>query len=173
MAGWVQGIINGSFRSGMVPAALKEAVIKPLLKKTSLNPHDLNNYRPIANIPFLGKILERVVALQLQAFLEETDYLDPFQFGFRPGFGTETALVVLVDDLRQEIDEGSASLLILLDLSAAFDTIGHDILLGCLTELGIGGTVLQWFRSYLSGRFQKVELRGCYSTLWRLCYVFL
>ncbi|KAF7248256.1 Transcription factor ETV6 [Varanus komodoensis] len=115
------------------------------------------NCRPVANIPFLGKVLERVVAGQLQARLDETDYLDPFQSSFRPRYGTESALVALYDDLCREKDSGSASLLVLLDLSAAFDTIDHGILLDRLAGLGVGGTALQWFRSYLNDRFQKQE----------------
>ena len=87
-------------------ASLKEAVIRPLLKKPNLDPEDVNNYRPVANIPFLGKVLERVFAGKLQALLNEMDYLDPFQSGFRPGFGMETALVALWDDLCRERDRG-------------------------------------------------------------------
>ncbi|KAF7239530.1 putative RNA-directed DNA polymerase from transposon BS [Varanus komodoensis] len=120
------------------------------------------NYRPVANIPFLGKVLERVVVGQLQALLDETDYLDPFQSGFRPGYGTESALVALYDDLCREKDRGSASLLVLLDLSAAFDTIDHG--------LRVGGTALQWFRSYLNGRSQKVELGDYGPVPWQLCH---
>ncbi|KAF7253392.1 ERI1 exoribonuclease 3 [Varanus komodoensis] len=128
------------------------------------------NYRPVANIPFLGKVLERVVAGQLQALLDETDYLDPFQSGFRPGYSTESALVALYDDLCREKDRGSTSLLVLLDLSSAFDTIDHGILLDRLAGLGVGGTALQWFRSYLNGRFQKVVLGDHVSTSWQLCH---
>ena len=90
-------------------------------------------------VSFLSKVVERVVADQLQALLDETDALDPFQSGFRPRHGTETALVALCDDLLREADGGKVSLLVLLDISAAFDTIDHGILLGRLSELGIGG----------------------------------
>ncbi|KAF7251566.1 Zinc finger FYVE domain-containing protein 26 [Varanus komodoensis] len=128
------------------------------------------NYRPVANIPFLGKVLEQVMAGQLQALLDETDYLDPFQSGFRPRYGTESALVALYDDLCREKDRGSASLLVLLDLSAAFDTIDHGILLDRLAGLGVGGTALQWFRSYLNGRYQKVVLGDYDSAPWQLCH---
>ncbi|KAF7249443.1 hypothetical protein EYD10_05220 [Varanus komodoensis] len=103
------------------------------------------NYRLVANIPFLGKAFERVVAGQLQALLDETDYLDPFQSGFRPGYGTESALVALYDDLCREKDMGSASLLVLLDLSVAFDTIDHGeavaVLNWCLAK------VMGWMRA--------------------------
>ncbi|KAF7252893.1 putative RNA-directed DNA polymerase from transposon BS [Varanus komodoensis] len=167
---WILEVVNASLREGRVPAPLKEAVVRPVLKKASLDPEMATNYRPVANIPFLGKVLERVVAGQLQALLDETDYLDPLQSGFRPGYGTESALVALYDDLCREKDRGSASLLVLLDLSAAFDTIDHGILLDRLAGLGVGGTALQWFRSYLNGRFQKVVLGDYGSAPWQLCH---
>ncbi|KAF7246806.1 Chorion-specific transcription factor GCMa, partial [Varanus komodoensis] len=138
---WILEVVNASLREGRVPAPLKEAVVRPVLKKASLDPEMATNYRPLANIPFLGKGLERVVAGQLQALLDETDYLDPLQSGFRPGYGTESALVTLYDDLCREKDRGSASL----DLSAAFDTIDHGeavaVLNRCLVE------VMGWMRA--------------------------
>ncbi|KAF7244380.1 putative RNA-directed DNA polymerase from transposon BS [Varanus komodoensis] len=167
---WILEVINASLREGRVPAPLKEAVVRPVLKKASLDPEMATNYRPVANIPFLGKVLEWVVAGQLQALLDETDYLDPFQSGFRPGYGTESALVALYDDLCREKDRGSASLLVLLELSAAFDTINHGILLDRLAGLGVGGTALQWFRSDLNGRFRKVVLGDYGPAPWQLCH---
>ncbi|KAF7252275.1 Succinate dehydrogenase assembly factor 3, mitochondrial [Varanus komodoensis] len=167
---WILEVVNASLREGRVPAPLKEAVVRPVLKKASQDPEMATNYRPVANIPFLGKVLEQVVVGQLQALLDETDYLDPFQSGFRPGYGTESALVALYDDLCREKDRGSASLLVLLDLLAAFDTIDHGILLDRLAGLGVGGTALQWFRSYLNGRFQKVVLGDYGSAPWQLCH---
>ena len=140
---WVQEAVNASLREGVVPTTLKEVVIRPLLKKPNLDPSLVANYRPVANLPYLGKVLEQVVAGQLQALLDEMDFLDPFQSGFRPGFGTETALVALYDDLCRERDRGSVTLLILLDLSVAFNTIDHGVLLDRLAGLGVGGTVLQ------------------------------
>ena len=158
MANWVWGVVNASLRQGRIPACLKEAVIRLLLKKPSPDPSVLDNYWPVSNIPFLGKVLEHVVISQLQGFLEEVDYLDAFQ----------SALVALVDDLRQELDRGSVSLLVLLDLSAAFDTIDHGILLGCHSQMGLGGTVLQWLQSFLEGRTQKVVLGDSCATSWPL-----
>uniref|UniRef100_A0A670II88 Reverse transcriptase domain-containing protein n=1 Tax=Podarcis muralis TaxID=64176 RepID=A0A670II88_PODMU len=162
------GVVNASLCEGAFPDPLKEAVIKPLLKKTSLDPANLANYRPVSNLPFLGKVIERVVAEQLQARLEETDHLDPFQSGFRSHHGTETALVALVDDLRRARDKGESCFLVLLDLSAAFDTIDHNILLDRLEGLGAGGTVIQWFRSFLLGRVQKVVVGDECSDPWAL-----
>uniref|UniRef100_A0A670IGT7 Reverse transcriptase domain-containing protein n=1 Tax=Podarcis muralis TaxID=64176 RepID=A0A670IGT7_PODMU len=162
------GVVNASLYEGAFPDPLKEAVIKPLLKKTSLDPANLANYRPVSNLPFLGKVIERVVARQLQARLEDADHLDPFQSGFRPHHGTETALVALVDDLRRARDKGESCFLVLLDLSAAFDTIDHNILLDRLEGLGAGGTVIRWFRSFLLGRVQKVVVGDECSDPWAL-----
>ncbi|KAF7250121.1 Butyrophilin subfamily 2 member A1 [Varanus komodoensis] len=90
---WILEVVNVSLREGRVPAPLKEVVVRLVLKKASLDPEMATNYRPVANIPFLGKVLERVVAGQLQALLDETDYLDPFQSGFRPGYGEAVAVL--------------------------------------------------------------------------------
>uniref|UniRef100_A0A803TP95 Reverse transcriptase domain-containing protein n=1 Tax=Anolis carolinensis TaxID=28377 RepID=A0A803TP95_ANOCA len=158
LAEWVKVVVNASLRESVFPASLKLAVIKPPLKKPSLDPTQLENYLPISNLPFLGKVVERVVAAQLQAFLVDTDFLDPAQSGFRQGHGTKTALVALVDDLRRELDRGSVSLLVLLDISAAFDTVNHGILLGRLAGMGLGGTVLQWLQTFLEGCSQMVSL---------------
>uniref|UniRef100_A0A8D0DWT2 Reverse transcriptase domain-containing protein n=1 Tax=Salvator merianae TaxID=96440 RepID=A0A8D0DWT2_SALMN len=154
--GWVQAIVNASLRDGSFPAPYKEAIVRPLLKKPSLDPTVLNNYCPVSNLPFIGKVVEKVVAFQLQRSLDEADYLGPWQSGFRPGYSTETALVALIDDLWRARDRGYSSILVLLDLSEAFNTIDHGILLRQLEGLGVGATVLWWFSSYLSGRLQSV-----------------
>ena len=101
-----------------------------------LAPEDVTNSRPVANIPFLVKLIERVVADQLQTFLEESDTLDPFQSG------TKTVLVTLLDDLLKEVDQGSVTLLVLLDLSVAVDTVNHGSLLDRHLGLGMRGSVL-------------------------------
>ncbi|KAF7239463.1 Structural maintenance of chromosomes protein 6, partial [Varanus komodoensis] len=109
---WILEVVSASLRDGRVPAPLKEVVVRPVLKKASLDPEMVTRYRPVANILFLGKVLE---------------------------YGTESALVALYDDLCRERDRGSVSLLVLLDLSAAFDTIDHGeavaVLNQCLAEV--------------------------------------
>ena len=129
----------------------------PIRKKPNLEADDIGNYRPVANVSFISKVVERVVADQLQVHLDETNSLDPFQSGFRPRHGTETALVALYDDLLREADRGKMSLLGLLDISATFDTIDHSILRR-LSELGIGGLVLAWLHSFLEDRPQRLQL---------------
>ena len=141
----------------MYHGPFKIAVIKPLLKKPTLDPEVLANYRPISNLPFLSKILEKVIANQLCEFLQENNIYEDFQSGFRANHSTETALAKVTNDLLIASDQGFVSVLVLLDLSAAFDTIDHQILLQRLEQLiSIKGTALNWFKSYFSDRFQFV-----------------
>ena len=140
------------------------AVIKPLLKKPNLDAGILSNYRPISNLPFLPKVLENVVAKQLNDYLLESNLLEDFQSGFRTNYSTETALLKVTNDLLTASDKGLLSALVLLDLSAAFDTVDHSILLRRLEEeVGIKNSALDWFRSYLSDRFQFVYVNNKYS----------
>ncbi len=153
-------IINTSLHTGIFPSAFKQARITPLLKKPTLNPTLLGNYRPVFLLPFIAKTLERVVFNQVTAFLTQNNLLDSNQSGFRSGHSTETALLSVVEDLRLARTASKSSLLILLDLSAAFDTVNHQILLSTLLRKGISGTALQWFDSYLSDRSFEVSWRG-------------
>ena len=97
-------------------------------KKNSLDQNVLKNYRSISNLPFLSKILEKVVLHKLLAHLQENNLCNPFQSAYRTGHSTETALLRVVNDLLNAMDEDKTSVLLLLDLSAAFDTIDHQIL---------------------------------------------
>ncbi len=152
-------IINSSLSIGYVPKTFKLTVIKPLIKKPQLDPKDLVNYRPISNLPFLSKILEKVISSQLYSFLEKNYICEDFQPGFRPFHSTETALIRVTNDLLLSSDRGCISLLVLLDLSAAFDTIDHNILLNRLENfVGIRGSALALVKSYLSDRHQFVAV---------------
>ena len=158
-------IINTSLQSRVVPTTFKTAAVIPTLKKPGLDPDDPNNYRPISNLPFLCKILERAVAAQLQQHMSHHELFEPLQSGFRAHHSTETALVKITDDLLTAADNGLITILILLDLSAAFDTVSHSILLKRLSQfIGLSGTALLWFHSYLSNRQQFITLNDSRSS---------
>ena len=95
---------------------MKTEVIKPLLKKNNLDASVMNNYRPISNLPFIGKIIEKVVFQQLSNLLHLNNCLDVFQSGFRPNHITENALVEVFNDIHLNTDSGRTSVLVLLDL---------------------------------------------------------
>lgn len=143
-----------------MPRDFKRALIKPLLKKPSLDPDDLKNYRPVSNLSFLSKILEKVVASRLDTHLELNDLQEPFQSAYRTCHSTETALVRVKSDLLETLDRtGSVAALVMLDLSAAFDTIDHQTLLMRLNRsFGIQGIVIDWIASYLIERYQTVVI---------------
>ncbi|XP_051719341.1 uncharacterized protein LOC127495917 [Ctenopharyngodon idella] len=143
-------MINSSLHTGTFPTAFKQARITPLLKKPTLNPALLENYRPVSLLPFIAKTLERVVFNQLSTYLTQNNLLDNNQSGFKSGHSTETALLSVTEALRLARATSKSSVLILLDLSAAFDTVNHQILLSTLRLKGISGTALQWFESYFS-----------------------
>ncbi len=148
-----------SLSLGYVSKTFKLAGIKPLIKKTQLDPKDLVNYRPISNFPFLSNLLEKVASSQLYTFLEKKSGLESFQSGFRSYHSAETALIRVTNDLLLLSDRGCISLLVLLDLSDAFSTIDHNILLNRLENIvGISGSALAGFKSYLSDRHQFVAV---------------
>lgn len=154
-------IINLSLGQGVVPACLKEAVIRPLLKRSNLDHELLSNYRPISNLTFLSKSCEKVVASQLNKYLSANNLTEKFQSAYKTGHSTESALIRVQNDILCSIDQGKCVILLLLDLSAAFDTVDHQILLDRLANrFGIRGTALAWFNSYLSGRRQFVRVES-------------
>ena len=167
----ITNIINTSLITGTVPPDLKTAIVKTLLKKPSLDKNLLKNYRPISNLPFLSKILEEVVLHKLLSHLQENNLSNPFQSAYRAGHSTETVLLRVVNDILSALDNDNISVLLLLDLSAAFDTIDHQILLSCLDSvLGIQSTALQWLQSYLSDRYQSTSVNNSSSSPSPLMY---
>ena len=161
-------IINHSMSSGCVPDNMKKAIVTPLLKKSSLEP-DFKNYRPVSNLSFISKLLERVVASRLLKHLQEENLLESFQSAYRPNHSTETALVRVQNDILMSMEHQEITILVLLDLSAAFDTVHHKTLLHHLEQyFGISGTVLHWFLSYLQDRQQSVSIEGMTSKLYNL-----
>ena len=157
-------IFNDSLSSGVVPLAFKTAAVRPLLKKPNLDPDSPSSYRPISLLPFLSKILERIVASRLIAHMSTCNTDESFQSGFKPYHSTESALLTVTNDLLRTSDAGDVSLLVLLDLSAAFDTIDHSVLITRLHSfLGLKDTALAWLKSYLSSRNQSVFMNSSQS----------
>ncbi len=160
IAPFLTALFNHSLATGLYPALFKEAFITPIVKKAGMDAADVNSYRPISNLPVISKLFERLVARQLMGYLTAADLLPPRQSGFRPGHSTETAILRVLSDILQSVDRGDVAVLILLDLSAAFDTVDHDILLQRLQcSFGVDDSALSWLQSYLFGRTQYV-LRG-------------
>ena len=136
-----------------------------MLKKPSLDPNELKNYRPISNLPFLSKLLKKLVLQQLVSHLSTHGQLSIHQSAYRSRHSTETVLFCIFNDFLTSLNDNKISILLLLDLCAAFDTIDHDILLSRLKhDFGIRGTALNWFRSYLSDRKQYVLIDDQKST---------
>ena len=157
-------LVNCSLSSGNIEGS-KLAHLTPLIKGQSLDPSNLKNYRPISNLSFVGKLIERVVLKRLNDHMSQNNLNMPFQSAYKKHHSTETLMVRIVNDLLITIDANKATVVMLLDLSAAFDTVDHNKLLHILRrEIGIDGTALNWFASFLQGRCQKVRVEGFEST---------
>ena len=152
-------IINLALSEGIFPDNFKKATVRPLLKKHNLPQDDLSSYRPISNLNFISKILERIIHSRINSHLQTFPSLCPFQSAYRKFHSTETALLRIQNDLLLASNQKKVSALILLDLSAAFDTIDHQILLTRLNStFGFCGSALSLLSSYLSNRTQHVTI---------------
>ena len=152
-------IVNLALSEGIFPSLYKNALVTPLLKKHGLPAEDLASYRPISNLNFVSKIIERVIYSRLSAHLGSFPSLSPFQSAYRPFHSTESALLRIQNDLLLAMDQQKLSALVLLDLSAAFDTFDHDILLTRLSSyFGISGCAHDLISSYLVDRTQSVSI---------------
>ena len=146
-----------SFNQSSLPAGQKMAITRPLLKKPTLDSSDMNSYRPISNLSFLSKMIERLVDFRLVAYADRNSLLPKFQSAYRAQHSTETALVCLYNDMVGIIDRREVGALVLLDMSSAFDTIDHDIMIDVLQRrFDIHDAALAWFRSYFADRTQIV-----------------
>ena len=159
----ITNIINYSLREGSFPNCFKTAYVTPLLKKPNLDRNLLKNYRPVSNLSFIFKLNEKVVAKQLNNYIDSEGLSNVNQSAYRRLHSTESALLKIQNDIAASMDSGKAVALTLLDLSAAFDTF-------FLIPSGIDGTVLRWIKSYLSNRKQKVKLGNSFSDAFSLPY---
>lgn len=158
-------IVNLSLSEGVMPVDFKEANLLPLLKGPSMDVEILKHFRPVSNLVYVSKLVEKVVDSQITTHMTFNNLHDPLQSSYKKYHSTETAMVRLHSDILTALDENKAVLVICIDLSAAFDTVDHQCLLNRMEKrLGITGTCLKWFKSYLSNRKQKVVINGVSST---------
>lgn len=149
-------LINQSLTKGIFPDAWKLSIVHPLPKTD--NPNSVEHLRPISVLPAMSKVLEKVVAEQVERYIEGQDILPKCQSGFRKNYSTCTALLNLFSDLYEAKDKNKNSTLVFLDYSQAFDSICHDLLVRKLKYLGFDNTSLDWFKSYLANRTQMTKL---------------
>ena len=156
-------LVNKSLEEGsMVP--VRSSVIDPLLKKMGLDIEGRKNYRPVNNLVSLSKLIERIVKSRIEEHMEKNRLHNKRAFGYKTHHSTETMMVGLVNDILTGFDENKCTVMVFLDLSAAFDTIDINKLLTILDdEIGLGGTALKWCESFLTQRTQRVKINGHYS----------
>ena len=146
----ITSIINGLLSSGVFPSEYRLALVRPIIKKCTPDPEIFKNYRPVSNLHYISKLIEKVVADQIDLHLENNDMLDPYQSVYRKHHSTETAMLNITNDMLHMKDYNQSTALVSIDLSAAFDLVDHDILVNCLENyFGFTATVLHWFRSFV------------------------
>ena len=167
----------------------KAASVTPLIKKPGLDEDSPSNFRPISNLNNISKIIERLFLARIQPHILCCPNFNQLQSAYRPHHSTETALLLSLNNIYEAADNSQPTLLVSLDLSAAFDTIDHSLLLSRLhTSFGISGTALSWLTSYLSNRSQLVRIgqssspsalldsgvpKAPYSDLYSFLFIFL
>ena len=150
----ITDLVNLSLSPGSLQDAKLGNVI-PLIKDVKLA-NKLKSYRPVTNLTFLGKLIERVV---LEKHLSLNNFNSNDKFAYKKHHSTETLLIKVTDDILIAADKRSATVVMLLDLSSAFDTVDHDVLLRILRdEIGVKGSALAWLTSFLNGRSQCIRL---------------
>ena len=152
-------IVNTSIVTGNYPDPWKHPYVIPVFKSGDTG--NINNYRPISLLPIISKILEKIIANQLFDYLESFHLLANEQHGFRPNLSTETALLTVTDKIYENIENKKISLLLLLDLSKAFDSVHHQIMMDKLAKVNVDSF---WFKSYISNRVQSVQLGSVISS---------
>ena len=158
----ITSMVNCSLTLGYFPVAWKAALVDPRLKKRCQSA-SLSNLRPLRNLQLISKLRKRVVYYQTQEHLVRSELYPTLQSAYRAGHSTETALLKVHKDILLNMTQ-RVTLLVLLDLSSAFDTVDHEVLLRRLEiTFGIAGAALQWIRSYLACRSQRVLLNGSFS----------
>ena len=153
-------IVNTSFKEGSFPDNWKTALIKPLIKKINAGTTE-SNYRPVSNLKYFSKVLECAALKQIVNHCESNNLLPDNQSAYRKGYSCETMLMKLVDIILNGMEDKLITAVMACDLSAAFDTVNHSVLLETFKDFyGMSGNVLQWIESYLSNRSCLVDVNG-------------
>ena len=161
---------NCSFRSGIFAESWKLAEVVPCIKGKEGDRDDPFNSRPISHLAIISKVCERTAHLQLVQFLQDHSIIHPLQIGNRKSHSTESVLLHFTDEILKNMDEKRISVVVLLDMTKAFDSIRHDILLAKLRRIEISSSALAWFSSYLSSRKQVVRVGNAVSEQLELSY---
>ena len=159
-------MFNSSIQTGTFPDKWKLAKIVPLFKGGDRE--NVSNYRPVSLLPLPGKLLEKIIHTQISNFFDTNEFLSNKQAGFRKGFSTVSSIADLTDELFRQINEGNTSIAAFVDLSKAFDTVNHDILIKKLHKAGIRNSLLDWCVNYLSNRSQKTIANNSVSSVKRI-----
>jgi hypothetical protein len=163
-------IVNLSLSTGTFASEWKSAIVRPLLKSQGLE-LIAKHYRPVSNLPFMSKVVEKSMLRQFTAHCDANKLLPDYQSAYRTNFSCETALIKLQNDILWSMEKQRITAIIAIDLSAAFNTVDHDILLDVLNnQFGISHTALKWYDSYLRPRSFNVNVGSAYSTLRSLAF---
>ena len=156
-------MVNMSLHQNCFPDLWKEAIVQPRLKKVELDA-SFANLRPVSNLAYISKLTEKAVFRQLHKHMASNNLYPTLQSAYRNNHNTESSLLKVFNDILLEMNNQNVTLLVFLDLSAAFDTIDHNILIARLnSNLGIPEPALSWFKEYLSDRSQRVSINRCVS----------
>ena len=150
----ISNITNSSFETGTFSDELKDAIVHPLHKHPSFE-LELKNFRPVYNLPYLGKIIERLACRQIVQYTNATRQMEQCQSAYQENFCTETALLKVKTDILDPVDKREVMCLVMLDLSATFDTVNHHLLLNRFKySFQVCDLALAWLKSYLMNRTQ-------------------
>ena len=149
-------IFNKSVLESVVPSQLKIAKVIPIFKTDDKT--KLINYRPISNLPTLSKVMERLMYNRMMKFINKYNILTTCQYGFRPNHSTNFAIIDLINAITQHLNNKSKAAALFIDISKAFDSLNHNILLRKLEAYGFRGLIYNWLSTYLNNQYQYVDI---------------
>ena len=152
-------LFNNTILTSNFPDKLKVADVSPIFKKD--DPQKSKNYRPVSVLPVVSKVFERLLYKQMSLHVEE--YLSPYLCGYRKGFSTQQALLSLLERWKNVLDKKGYGGAVLMDLSKAFDTLNHDLLIAKLHAYGFSEESLQLIKSYLTNRWQRTKVNASFN----------